>query len=295
MQLEYRKYMSKAEFDKALHTLMGIIEGIQADARINSMEIEELQNWCLLQSAHQSKYPFKEIVPMVRDSIADGIMTEEEIEDIRWLCTMYLNENPYFDAVTSDIQVLHGILHGILSDGAINAKELEFLSKWLEETRHLESVYPYDEVYSLVFQVLRDGKIEPEEERLLKGFFADFIDLKTSYNLYQGEIDEIKKEMNINGLCALAPDIQVQGRLFCFTGESSRMKRSDIQRIIIENGGRFTNNVTADTDYLVIGDQGNPCWAFSCYGRKVEKAVKLRKQGKKILIVHEVDFWDALA
>ncbi|GMA55471.1 hypothetical protein GCM10025857_68280 [Alicyclobacillus contaminans] len=53
--------------------------------------------------------------------------------------------------------------------------------------------------------------------------------------------------------------------------------------------------MTVDTDYLVVGDQGNPCWAFSCYGRKVEKAVKLRKQGRRILIIHEVDFWDALA
>ncbi|GMA50189.1 hypothetical protein GCM10025857_15460 [Alicyclobacillus contaminans] len=295
MELKYKKYMGKAEFEKALHTLMGIIEGIKADARINPMEIEELQNWCLLQSAHQSKYPFKEVVPMVRASIADGIMTEDEIEDIRWLCTMYLNENPYFDAITSDIQVLHGLLHGILSDGVINVKELEFLRDWLEETEHLESVYPYDEVYSLVFQVLRDGRIDPEEERLLKGFFAEFIDLRTSYNLHQGEIEAIKREMNINGLCALAPDIQVQDRVFCFTGESGGMKRADIQKVVIEHGGRFSNSVTVDTDYLVVGDQGNPCWAFSCYGRKVEKAVKLRKQGRRILIIHEVDFWDALA
>ncbi|WP_026974233.1 BRCT domain-containing protein, partial [Alicyclobacillus contaminans] len=73
------------------------------------------------------------------------------------------------------------------------------------------------------------------------------------------------------------------------------MKRADIQKVVIEHGGRFSNSVTVDTDYLVVGDQGNPCWAFSCYGRKVEKAVKLRKQGRRILIIHEVDFWDALA
>ncbi|SFU69958.1 BRCT domain-containing protein [Alicyclobacillus macrosporangiidus] len=295
MQLEYRKYMGKAEFEKALHTLMGIIDGIRADEQINSMEVEELQNWCLLQSAHQSKYPFKEIVPLVRASIADGIMTEEEIEDIRWLCNMYLYDNPYFNVITHDIQVLHGILHGILSDGTINVQELKFLKEWLDKSSYLESVFPYDEVYSLVFQVLRDGKVDPQEERLLKAFFAEFIDLRTSYNLNQGEIEALKRQMNISGLCALAPDIQVQDRVFCFTGESGRMKRADIQKVVIEHGGRFSNSVTADTDYLVVGDQGNPCWAFSCYGRKVERAMHLRKQGHRILIVHEVDFWDALA
>lgn len=36
-----------------------------------------------------------------------------------------------------------------------------------------------------------------------------------------------------------------------------------------------------------------PCWAFSCYGRKVEEAMNMRKQGYKISIVKEIDFIDA--
>ena len=47
-------------------------------------------------------------------------------------------------------------------------------------------------------------------------------------------------------------------------------------------------------DYLVIGADGNPCWAFACYGRKVEKAVELRKSGVRIMIIHESDFHDAV-
>jgi len=30
------------------------------------------------------------------------------------------------------------------------------------------------------------------------------------------------------------------------------------------------------------------------YGRKVEKAIQLRKEGHKIILVHENDFWDAI-
>ena len=29
----------------------------------------------------------------------------------------------------------------------------------------------------------------------------------------------------------------------------------------------------------IVGDNGNPAWAFSCYGRKVEKAIDMRKGG----------------
>ncbi len=47
--------------------------------------------------------------------------------------------------------------------------------------------------------------------------------------------------------------------------------------------------------YVVIGAEGNQCWAYSCYGRKVEKAIKLRKEGVRVVIVHELDFHDAVA
>lgn len=55
--------------------------------------------------------------------------------------------------------------------------------------------------------------------------------------------------------------------------------------------GIFNDNVVKTTEYLLVGNEGNPCWAFSCYGRKVEKAMELRKKGVNILIVHEDDFW----
>jgi len=53
--------------------------------------------------------------------------------------------------------------------------------------------------------------------------------------------------------------------------------------------------VTRRVNYLVVGADGNPCWAYACYGRKVEKTVALRKKGSAILIVHENDVHDAIA
>jgi hypothetical protein len=60
-------------------------------------------------------------------------------------------------------------------------------------------------------------------------------------------------------------------------------------------GGEFVSSVTAKVKYLVIGAEGNPCWTYACYGRKVEKAVELRKSGVRLLIIHENDFHDAVA
>lgn len=57
---------------------------------------------------------------------------------------------------------------------------------------------------------------------------------------------------------------------------------------------QYLDNVVHELDYLIIGADANRAWAYSCFGRKVEKAIELRKRGHKLLIVHEVDFWDAL-
>ncbi len=46
-------------------------------------------------------------------------------------------------------------------------------------------------------------------------------------------------------------------------------------------------------DDVIIGANGNPTWAYACYGRKIEAAIRLRRIGHPLLIVHEIDFWDA--
>jgi hypothetical protein len=53
--------------------------------------------------------------------------------------------------------------------------------------------------------------------------------------------------------------------------------------------------VIKELDYLIVAAERNLCWAFSCYGRKVEAAMDLRKSGTRLTIVHENDFWDAVA
>jgi hypothetical protein len=62
-----------------------------------------------------------------------------------------------------------------------------------------------------------------------------------------------------------------------------------------DRGAKVVESVSPDLDYLIVGVGGNPCWAYSSYGRRIEKALELRRQGSKLLIVHESDFFIALA
>ncbi|CAG4992494.1 hypothetical protein DYBT9275_00974 [Dyadobacter sp. CECT 9275] len=79
--------------------------------------------------------------------------------------------------------------------------------------------------------------------------------------------------------------ILIQEYSFCFTGESSRYSRKELAQIVILYGGIAADSVTAKLHYLVICDVRNPSWAFEMYGRKVEKAMNLKKKGGKNVFV----------
>ena len=94
---------------------------------------------------------------------------------------------------------------------------------------------------------------------------------------------------------ASCPQIEFAGMKFCFTGGSSRYTRDELFDTVRRLGGTVTNSVSGKLNVLVVGADGNPCWAYSCYGRKIAQAMQLRKSGARILVVHENDFHDAVA
>ncbi len=287
--LEYYKFHSRSSLDKAINTLIGIVEGISADSKINDSEIQFLASWIDAHKPYKDRHPFNEFIPVVSEAISDGILTDDERSDILWLCEK-MRSTEYFDSLTADIQRLHSVVGAIAADGIITEEELDGLSGWLESHEHLKRCWPYDEVEAVVTAVMSDRKIDEEEHIFLQEFFSEFIPIG-SPSITQ---PPISTGSTVQGLCAVCPDISFQESLFCFTGASAQYKRKDLEKLIIDLGGRFTNSINQALDYLIIGAAGNPCWAYACYGRKVEKAVTLRKQGHNLLLVHENDFQDAV-
>ena len=181
---------------------------------------------------------------------------------------------------------------GIAADCEITKSELEGLSDWLSENEHLKTCWPYEEVESIITAVLKDGKIDEAEQKMLQGFFSEFVAISDNRTIVS---PPIQRSGTIVGLCAVCPEISFVDKHFCFTGASNRYSRHGFGKLIEQLGGKMAASVTWKVDYLVIGADGNPCWAYACYGRKVELAVNLRKDGSRILLVHENDFHDAVA
>jgi hypothetical protein len=287
----HRRLTGKLEFEKVFNTLIGLIEGIVIDARINEVELGFLQTWLDAQRARAKKHPFNEIVPLLDQTIADGVLSSGGKEDILWLCKR-LTANEFLNAATADMQRLHSLVAAIGSDGQVSVDELCGLADWLLENEHLKTCWPYDEIESLVSGVLQDGGIDPAEHAMLMGFFGEFVSVLDGKTVVS---PQVREGATVVGLCAVCPDIRFPASVFCLTGSSHKYSRQDFAAVISDRGGTAVGNVSKRLHYLVIGAGGNPCWAYACYGRKVERAVELRREGHPIVIVHENDFHHAVA
>ncbi len=164
---------------------------------------------------------------------------------------------------------------------------------WMDDHAHLNGVYPFTEIEALIVGVIHDKIIDDREQKFLQAFFSQFVALSSNQKDYSQQLELSAKELCVTGICAVNPDVQFDGRMFCFTGFSAKGPRSIFAEAIVKRRGVYHDNVVQELNYLVIGADGNPAWAYSCYGRKVEAAVRLRKKGSPLLIVHEADFWDA--
>ncbi len=284
----FKRFSNPSLIEKDLQTLVGIIKGIKSDSVINDKEHSEVAAWINSHKAYEDKQPYKEVIDIIRQALADNILTHEESENIIWFCNQYINKTGYFDAITSGIQSLTGIIKGIAIDNEINIKELEYLDQWLEEHDFLKNTWPYDELYNLTTNIIQDRIITTEEHEALLNFCKALVgDKEDSSN--SALISSLK-----TGFYQIDPTITIQENIFCITGNSKKFKRREIAEKIELYGGFVVDNVSSKLNYLVVCDEKNSCWAFTCYGRKIEEAIKHRKQGTKLLIVHEFDLYDTL-
>lgn len=284
----YRIFTNPAIIEKDLQTLMGILEGIRMDEVINDIELTKLQGWIAEYRDYENKQPYSEVIEYLRNAISDGYLSQDEIENVIWFCNNYINHSGYFDELTSSIQELCGIIQGIALDGTIHNEELHSLWNWMEDNQALKNTYPYDEVYNLLVTILKDNKITLEEKEEFLRFSNSILNLSNT-----DENTTLVSSLN-TGYFQIDPEITIQESLFCITGSSKKYKRKEIAEKIELYGGFLSNGITQKLNYLVVCAERNTCWAFTCYGRKIEEAVQLRKKGFPIAIVHEYDLYDTL-
>ena len=180
---------------------------------------------------------------------------------------------------------LMGICKGIISDGVVTPQETVYLNNWLDKNRAISRSWPADVLCKRVGEVLADGRVDPEEQQ----------ELLELLQMVTGEAPQPSQAQKVASLIPYdnpEPDLVFNGRTFCLTGKFVYGTRAQCEHSLANMGSRCVSSPGLDCDYLVVGTLGHSDWVRSVHGKKIQKALELKKQGAVVAIVSE-EWWTA--
>lgn len=175
-----------------------------------------------------------------------------------------------FSKESQALQTLHSLLLGIISDGVLSKEEVLHLEKWINDNSFLSGQYPYDRVFQIVKESLRDGVF-------------DQCEMEEMLTLFQSCVSPVEN------LCCKTPIASLDNKIVCLTGEFEFGTKSNVESLIMQAGGICKRSVTQKTDFLIVGNLGNSDWSCGNYGGKIKKAMEIIDHGGRVQIIKEND------
>lgn len=255
-------------FMVAMSDLYGIALGINIDSKAWQDESTGLLDWKKRNQNNASQPFFKEVFEGIDRILEDGIITEEEVEQLINISRPFLDTRPE-KRETQATRELIGILRGIMCDDWLNEKEIRGLKRWLDDQEQTTDK-TMQRVIAEVNEVLADGVVtEEENDRLFELF------------------DTILNPLNEDDTLAISAN------KFVLTGGFVSGTKSDIEQMTADNGGTVMGSVSKKVNYVVVGGLGSDAYSFGNYGTKVKKAMELQADGIPIKIIEEHDLMEA--
>ncbi|MBX3180408.1 MAG: hypothetical protein KF886_23920 [Candidatus Hydrogenedentes bacterium] len=123
---------SSLHLQRSAEALLGYLRGITCDGHLSDLEIANLQGWLETHDALRQHWPFDELSARLESILRDSVIDEDErAELLEWCADLSLDTNPAYDLIDMATRQLHGVLHGIQSDGKVTEDEVYGLRDWL--------------------------------------------------------------------------------------------------------------------------------------------------------------------
>lgn len=183
------------------------------------------------------------------------------------------------DRISSrQIDELIGLARGLVADGMINKKEVEFLQKWLVANGAVSDQPIIRTLYKRINEILADGIIDEQE-------MNELLDTLGRFANRDFELGEVLKATSLP-LNSPPPPLSFNGQSYCFTGTFNFGNRRHCQEAVIERGAQ-AGGLSKKTTILVIGVYATDSWKHSAFGNKILNACEWRDLGHPIVIVSE--------
>jgi NAD-dependent DNA ligase len=267
--------------EKSINGLKGILSGITADQKLNELEFLFLDTWLKEQSSLKNDGDVIDLLDLIGDILKDGTINSEELRELHSLAEDIIEFKEAGILETEDqINEFAGLLIGISADNKVNDLEISKVIEWLLENPGVKNEWPVNIVAEQLHKILADG-IATQDER------EHFLNVIKQITGIRFEESGVAYGMATEFFEDNITDLNHNNSAICFTGTFVTGTRSTVQKTAKNKGAVIKENVTKNLDYLVIGTLASRDWRFTSHGRKIEKALALKKSGCKITIINE--------
>ena len=175
---------------------------------------------------------------------------------------------------------LIGFLTGVASDGMLNDEEVDALNEWLNRNESIKDRWPASVILDRLNHILDDGIITDDERKnlLVTVNQVTGTDPEAGGGSYEGSTEVWEDQID---------SLEVAGSTFCLSGEFVSGDRETVDTMLHCLGAETSPNVGKHIDYLVIGTLASQDWLYTTHGRKIEKALLLKREGHEITIITE--------
>ncbi len=266
--------------EKAAYALRGLLQGVVADQKLEPRELLFLDTWLRTQQALDDG-DVVDLLDLIGDVLADGTVTGDELAEIYALIEDIIE---FSEQTTRDeaaaINELLGLVTGIVADGVVDLSEFAQLDQWIGNNPDVSNHWPANVIAQRLRHIAEDGVVEPEELEELKTTLQQMC----GYSFEEtGAADGGVAEVFEDGIQIFEHD----GKTICFTGKFVCGTRKNVENTASKRGAQVVRNVSGRTDALVVGTLASRDWRFTSHGRKIEKALQLRNDGREIIILSE--------
>jgi hypothetical protein len=178
------------------------------------------------------------------------------------------------------LQHLQGIIDGVMSDGRLEPREVQFLDTWLKSHPEATADWPGSVLHRKVRQILADGLTSPSELGYLHEALSHLA--STVFDEAPGTQPEAA-HLPIDDTVA----VNVRESRICLAGAFLFGTRAACERLIVSAGGVVCDRVSTMVDCLVIGTRASASWSSQPCRADIEEAVALRHLGHHIAIISE--------
>lgn len=262
------KIHQKANTDKNQCFFIGFLDGVAANNRLDSTELEPLLAECeaICRLVHD-----EDAAEIIEEASAGHHDTPKELLEL--ILQIAEVRSQYIDANChrSSANRLLGFCAGVNCDNVITKREAQVLYERLDLGHDLSGDPRVVSLKHVLRDALEDDKVDPSESEEISLLITRLVgDSYADTGIPSSETIPV-----IQDLDAVDEDSLV-GCNVVVTGAFSFGTRRQVEEKLNEIGSIVQKSPSKKTDVVIIGSDGSPHWTYKHHGGKLAKALELR-------------------